>query len=66
MPGERSRTGAASERIARELATSGCRNVCDAESLLVANFRGPLAEGEIDRASAWALNVAAQAASLSA
>jgi flavodoxin len=62
MSGPKERTGAESEVIAAHLGRAGCRLVAPAESFIVAEFQGPLAEGEDARAETWALSVAARAA----
>jgi hypothetical protein len=59
MAGERSQTGAASEVIARMLRRAGLTLIVEPESFLVADFKGPLADFEEQRASTWARRVAA-------
>lgn len=51
-------TGAASHGIARRLRRAGFALVAEPESFLVTNTRGPLVEGEIERASAWGASIA--------
>jgi flavodoxin len=48
----------ASEAIARHLVGAGCRLVAEPESFLVLGLDGPLANGEVERAAAWAVGVA--------
>jgi flavodoxin len=60
--GPRFLTGAASRGIARRLARKGARLVLEPESFLVDGKEGPLAEGELERARAWARNVLAELA----
>jgi flavodoxin len=60
MPGPKERTGAESDVIASHLEQAGCRLVAPPESFLVAEFQGPLAEGEEARAQAWARSVVAR------
>jgi hypothetical protein len=57
LPGEERDTGAAARVIADTLRDAGCLNVVEPESFVVAGIRGPLAEGEEDRARAWARHV---------
>jgi flavodoxin len=60
--GPRFLTGAASRGIARRLAGTGARLVVEPESFLVDGKEGPLAEGELERARAWARTVLAELA----
>ena len=53
-------SGSAAETIARRLEGLGCRLVMPAESFYVAGREGPLLDGELERARAWALDVAAR------
>ena len=59
MPGERSQTGSASEVIAKGLRNAGCQLAVEPESFLVADFTGPLADLEEERAATWARRLAA-------
>jgi flavodoxin len=59
MPGERSQTGSAAEVIAKGLRNAGCQLTVEPESFLVADFTGPLAELEVERAATWARRLAA-------
>jgi flavodoxin len=59
MPGERSQTGSASDVIARGLRNAGCQLAIEPESFLVADFTGPLADLEEERAATWARRLAA-------
>jgi flavodoxin len=56
------KNAAASETIAARLQVAGCRLVVPPESFLVAGFTGPLVDGEEQRASTWALDVAERVA----
>jgi flavodoxin I len=47
-------SGAASDRIAKALTERGGHLVAPPESFLVSGGEGPLVEGELDRALAWA------------
>jgi flavodoxin len=47
-------SGAASDRIAKALTKRGGHLVAQPESFLVSGGEGPLVEGELDRAKAWA------------
>ena len=47
-------SGAASDRIAKALTKRGGHLVAPPESFLVSGGEGPLVEGELDRALAWA------------
>jgi flavodoxin len=53
-------TGSAARVIARRLSRIGFRLVGDSESFFVAHTEGPLLDGEIDRAAAWADTLANQ------
>jgi flavodoxin len=59
MAGERSQTGSASDVIAKGLRSAGCQLVVEPESFLVADFTGPLADLEEQRAATWARRLAA-------
>jgi flavodoxin len=59
MPGERAQTGAASDVIAKGLRNAGCQLAVEPESFLVADFTGPLADLEEERAATWARRLAA-------
>jgi flavodoxin len=52
------KNAAASETIATRLEATGCQLIAPAQSFLVAGFTGPLVEGEVERAKAWALDLA--------
>jgi flavodoxin len=60
--GPRFLTGAASRGIARRLEQKGAKLVLEPGSFLVDGKEGPLAEGELERARAWARNVLAKLA----
>lgn len=62
MAGPIEQTGSAAQAIAKRLDSAGCRVVASGESFIAANFQGPLAEGEAERARAWAVNVAQEVA----
>ena len=51
-------TGAACRGIAKRLRRRGFEVVADPESFFVEDSEGPLAEGELDRARAWAASLA--------
>jgi flavodoxin len=51
-------SGSAAQRIARELKRTGARLVVPPESFLVTGREGPLADGEVERARAWAAMLA--------
>ena len=51
--GDRGRTGSAAESIARLLSEAGCNILAPAESFTVAGVRGPLDDGETERARTW-------------
>lgn len=53
-------TGSASGLIARRLRGRGARLVAAPESFIVADREGPLVDGEIERAAAWARSTAAK------
>jgi flavodoxin len=53
-------TGSAAVVTARQLRRTGFRMLRDPESFLVAHTEGPLLDGEIDRAAAWADTLANQ------
>lgn len=53
-------TGSAAQMIARRLGRIGFQLVGDPESFFVAHTEGPLLDGEIDRAAAWADTLANQ------
>lgn len=52
-------SGSAASRIARTLKKKGVRIVGTPESFFVQNSEGPLIEGEIERAAAWATELLA-------
>lgn len=57
----------AAERIARELVKKGGRLVAEPEGFIVEQKEGPLKQGELERASAWAKGIqAAQESGVSA
>jgi flavodoxin len=60
--GPRILTGAASVGIAKRLKRKGANLVVEAESFLVEGTEGPLVKGELERARAWARDVAAKVA----
>jgi len=64
--GPRFLTGAASHGIARALKKRGAKLVAAPESFLVGAKEGPLAEGELARAHAWAKHLVAELATLAA
>jgi len=45
------------EVIADQLVDAGCRLVVPPESFFVTGFKGPMADGEEDRARTWALSI---------
>ena len=51
--GDRGETGSAAESIALPLSAAGCNLLTPAESFTVAGLRGPLDDGELERAKAW-------------
>lgn len=51
--GDRGSTGSAAEAIAGLLTQAGCDLLAPAESFTVGGLRGPLDQGELDRAKAW-------------
>jgi len=51
--GDRGETGSAAESIALLLSTAGCNLLVPAESFTVTGVRGPLDDGELQRARAW-------------
>jgi flavorubredoxin len=53
-------SGSAAEGIAARLEALGCHLVANPESFYVAGREGPLLEGELERARAWAVDVAAR------
>lgn len=59
MAGERSQTGSAADVIAKGLRSAGCQLAVEPESFLVADFTGPLADLEEQRAAIWARRLAA-------
>lgn len=50
-------TGSAARGIAKQLRRSGVPTVLEPESFLVTGTEGPLVEGEVARAAAWALEL---------
>jgi len=52
--GPRLLTGSAARRIAQSLQKKGCSLLLPAESFFVKGTEGPLQDGEIERAAAWA------------
>lgn len=52
-----SHTGSAAVKIAKSLEKKGARLVAPPESFFVSGMKGPLEEGEIERASAWAATI---------
>jgi flavodoxin len=60
--GPRFLTGAASQGIAKRLEQKGARLVLEPESFLVEGTQGPLVEGELERARAWARAILAKLA----
>ena len=52
-------TGAASGVIADKLQGLGCTMLAPGESFFIASSEGPLQEGELERAAAWAATVTA-------
>ncbi len=61
LPWARFLSGSAAAASAKRLAKKGARLLMPPESFLVAKSEGPLAEGELARASAWANDVRAKA-----
>lgn len=59
MAGERAQTGSAAEVIAKGLRSAGCLLAVEPESFLVADFTGPLADLEEQRAATWARRLTA-------
>jgi flavodoxin len=51
--GDRGATGSAAEAIAGQLSRAGCNLLAPAESFTVRSFRGPLDDGETERAETW-------------
>jgi len=47
-------TGSAARRIAQSLQKKGCSLLLPAESFFIKGTEGPLQDGEIERAAAWA------------
>ena len=56
--GPADRTGSAADGIARRLTSAGCRLVRPPVGFVVADWKGPLAETEEARATAWVRDVA--------
>jgi hypothetical protein len=52
-------SGSAGRRIARQLSKMGGQLVAEPGSFLVEGGQGPLIDGELDRATAWAERLAA-------
>ena len=57
-------SGSAARAIARRLERAGATVVMEPESFFVLASQGPLADGEIERATAWARGLAERCASL--
>jgi flavodoxin len=55
-------TGSAAHSLAKRLEQDGCRMVAPAESFFVAGTEGPLEDGEMERAAAWAREIAVRLA----
>jgi flavodoxin len=55
------KTGSAADGIAARLVKAGCRLVRPPEGFVVSDLKGPLADGEQDRAIDWIRDVAAAA-----
>ena len=51
-------TGSEAEMISQRLASQGCRVIAPPESFVVADYKGPLARGEEQRARDWVREVA--------
>ena len=47
-------SGSAADRIQKELRKADCTIIAPAAAFIVLDSEGPLAEGELDRATAWA------------
>ncbi len=60
FPKARALTGSAAAGIARRLRRKGARLVAPPESFFVTDMEGPLVEGELERAAAWARDVVAK------
>jgi flavodoxin len=56
--GDRGETGSAAEAIALLLSAAGCNLLVPAESFTVEGMRGPLDDGELQRARAWITGLA--------
>ncbi len=59
-------SGSAAEGIAARLASLGCRLMVPPESFYVAGREGPLLDGELARARAWAVELAARGGAVTA
>lgn len=57
-------SGSAAVGLAKRLEEKGGRLIVPAESFIVSGSKGPLAEGEMERAEAWATDLANNAAKL--
>lgn len=55
--GDRGETGSAAESIAVLLSEAGCNLLVPAESFTVEGMRGPLDDGELQRARAWIIGL---------
>lgn len=53
--------GSAAHKAHRRLRRLGCRPLCPPETFWVSGTKGPLLDGELDRARAWAVRLAAAA-----
>jgi flavodoxin I len=49
--------GSATKKIEKMLKKAGCSMTVPGEKFIVTGNKGPLAEGELDKASAWAKNI---------
>src|SRR5690349_17376225 len=55
-------TGSAAHTLAKRLEQHGCHMLMPAESFFVTGSEGPLEDGELDRAAAWAREIAVRVA----
>ena len=55
-------TGSAAHTLAKRLEQHGCQMVAPAESFFVGGREGPLEDGELERAAAWAREIAVRLA----
>jgi flavodoxin len=62
MEGTTKSRGSAADVIAQRLQAAGCRLAIEPEGFIVSGLTGPLAEGEEERARAWALAAVARPA----